>query len=113
MERDSVYTRHILDAISTIKEYLKEISNFEDFSKNKVFQDGFIRQLEIIGEAAKRLSKNFRNSHSDIPWDDICGMRDKLIHDYFGVDLKAVWQAVKEDVPDLKKKLEEIVKEKV
>lgn len=108
MERDSVYTRHILDAISTIEKYSKDI-NFEGFSKDTLLQDGIIRQLEIVGEASKRLSKNFRNSYNDIPWEDICGMRDKLIHDYLGVDLKAVWQAVKEDIPDLKKRLEEVV----
>ena len=107
MERDEVYTRHILDAISTIEEYSKEI-NFDAFSKNKLIQDGVIRQLEIIGEAAKRLSADFRGSHNDIPWSDITGMCDKLIHDYLGVDLKAVWQAIKEDIPGLKKRLKKM-----
>ena len=60
-----------------------------------------IRQLEIIGEAVKRLSSDFRDKHSRIPWKDIAGMRDELIHDYFGVDIEAVWVTVEQDIPEL------------
>jgi uncharacterized protein with HEPN domain len=64
---------------------------YKDFTKNHIIQDGVIRQLEIIGEATKRLSKETKEKYPDIPWKDIAGMRDKLIHDYFGVDIDAVW----------------------
>jgi uncharacterized protein with HEPN domain len=64
-------------------------------------QDGVIRQLQIVGEATKKLSPRLRREHAAVPWQDIAGMRDKLVHDYFGVDLDAVWLAATEDVPDL------------
>jgi len=102
MERDdSVYLRHILDAISRIEEYLHGIDE-ETFYQHYLVQDGVIRQLEIIGEATKRLSREVRVQCPNVPWQDIAGMRDKLIHDYFGVDLDAVWLTARNDVPTLK-----------
>ena len=77
---DVVYLRHIRDAILRIKEYLQEI-NEEEFHRNYLVQDGVIRQLEIIGEAAKQISQKTRKNFSHIPWKDMAGMRDKLIHD--------------------------------
>jgi len=105
---DSVYLRHILDAISRIEEYTQDIT-YRHFMDNHLIQDGVIRQIEIIGEATKKLSRGIREKYSEIPWKDIAGMRDKLIHDYFGVDLDAVWNTVKKDVPALKHRLGEIV----
>ena len=102
MERDdSIYLQHMLDAISRIEEYLLGVSE-EAFHEQYLIQDGVIRQLEIIGEATKRLSPGTRARCPDIPWQDIAGMRDKLIHDYFGVDLEAVWLTACGDVPLLK-----------
>ena len=74
-----------------------------------MLQDGVIRQLEIIGEATKRLSKGLRRQYSEIPWQDIAGMRDKLIHDYLGVDVKAVWLTAREDVPILQEQIRMIL----
>ncbi len=69
-----------------------------------------IRQIEIIGEAAKRLSERTRLDNNDVPWDDITGMRDKLIHDYFGVDIDKVWLTVQNDLPSFKKQVNRILK---
>lgn len=95
---DSVYLKHILDAMDRIEEYTRGKS-YEEFMSNHLMQDGVIRQIEIMGEATKRLSMDTRETHNEIPWKDIAGMRDKLIHDYLGVDLDAVWDTVKKDIP--------------
>jgi uncharacterized protein with HEPN domain len=107
MEKDKLYVKHILDAINLIEGYVKDI-NYEKFLENKLIQDGVVRELEIIGEAAKNLSSEFKNSRKEIPWIDITGMRNKLIHEYFGVDLEAVWEVVEDDLLLLKKELLEI-----
>src|SRR3989344_5167651 len=104
MEKDELYIKHILDAIHVIEGYTHGM-NSNSFMKNKLVQDGVIRQLEIIGEASKRLSPGLKKSFKDIPWRDIAGTRDKLIHEYFGVNLRLVWKTVKKDIPLLKKKI--------
>ena len=86
---DSVYLHHILDSINTIEGYLKGVSESK-FEATQLLQDGTIRQIEIIGEAVRHVSKDLRRTYPEIPWEDIAGMRDKLIHDYFGVDLEKV-----------------------
>jgi uncharacterized protein with HEPN domain len=101
---DTVYIKHILDAIHRVEEYTQNIE-YKDFIENHLIQDGVIRQIEIIGEAVKRLSNEIREKYTDVPWKDIVGMRNKLIHNYFGVDVDAVWETVKKDIPVLKKKL--------
>ena len=88
------------DAIWRIEEYLAGV-NEETFRQGTLVQDGVIRQLEIVGEATKRLSREVRVKYPNVPWQDIAGMRDKLIHDYFGVDLDAVWLTARDDVPVL------------
>ena len=77
---NSVYVRHIHDAIGRIAEYVETVTEAE-FLETPLIQDGVIRQIQIIGEAAKRLSPSFRQQTSEIPWADIAGMRDKLVHD--------------------------------
>jgi uncharacterized protein with HEPN domain len=101
---ETVYIKHILDAIARIERYLTGIS-YEQFNEDTLIQDGVIRQLEIIGEASKRLSDGSKANYEDVPWKDIAGMRDKLIHDYLGTDIKAVWDTAKDDVPILKSRL--------
>jgi uncharacterized protein with HEPN domain len=110
MQRDdSVYLKHIRDAILKIEGYTKRVS-VSSFKTDTLIQDGVIRQIEIIGEATKRLSDEIRKDNKDVPWEDIAGMRDKFIHDYFGVDIEKVWLTVQNDIPVLKKQISRILK---
>ena len=104
-----VYLTDILESISQIEKYTKKISK-DKFNKNVQVQDAVLRRLEIIGEAVKNIPENFRNLHPKIPWKKIAGMRDVLIHEYSGVDLKRVWKVIKEDLIELKKEVSEITK---
>ncbi len=109
MKRDeTVYLQHILDAIALVEEYLNGISE-DQFHKRHLIQDGVIRQLEIIGEAVKHLSNELRDQYPHIPWQDIAGTRDKLIHDYFGVDVDKVWLMAREDLPAFKSEVTAIL----
>jgi uncharacterized protein with HEPN domain len=111
MKDDAVFLKHILDSINQIEEYIDGMG-FEDFVSSKLVQDGVVRQLEIIGEATKHLSPQLREKYPKIPWEDIAGMRDRLIHHYFGVDLEVVWDTVEKDLPALKKNVKKILGER-
>lgn len=105
---DSIYLKHIIDAIKRIMEYTHNIKH-SDFVENHLVQDAVIRQIEIIGEAGKRLSSDTKDADQSIPWKDVIGMRNKLIHDYFGVDIDAVWNTVEKDIPFLQTKIENLL----
>lgn len=103
--RDNIYIGHILKSISDIEIFLKKTKDSRQFKKDELLLSGVMRKLEIIGEASKRLSPQFKRKTKHIPWKEICGMRDKLIHDYVGVDLLAVWKTAKKDTQELKETL--------
>src|SRR3989338_5859191 len=101
MDKDEAYRRHILEAIAKIERYIKNLS-FAEFLPDELIQDGVVRELEIIGEASKNLSDNFKQQHPELPWTKISGTRDKLIHEYFGIDVEIVWRTISEDLKLLK-----------
>lgn len=100
-EDDSLYIGHILDAIDKIGMYLKDADE-EIFVTTDLLIDATARELAIIGEAANHFSEEFEQEHPEIPFRDIVGMRNLLIHDYTGVDAVYLWKTYKEDLPALK-----------
>ncbi|MEM5792978.1 MAG: DUF86 domain-containing protein [Candidatus Aenigmatarchaeota archaeon] len=112
MKRDEIFLRHILENISLIQQSLLNVKK-QDFLKDREKQDANLRRLEIIGEAAKNISNRLKQKYSSVPWKEIAGTRDKLIHNYFGVDLELTWEIIKVDLPKLKKEIEKILGEVV
>jgi uncharacterized protein with HEPN domain len=112
MKSDLPYLNHILDAISRIQSYTKNMGR-EKFSDDPKTQSAVVRELEVVGEAAKRLSMETRQRYPEIPWAEVSGMRDKLIHAYFDVKLEEVWRTVERDIPQLKSTVEKAVAELV
>lgn len=106
MENDNLYVEHIRDAIAKIGKFVDGLS-YGSFSINELAQSAVLRELGVIGEAAKKLSEAFKQQHNSIPWRQIVGMRDKLIHDYFEIDVEAVWKTIKEDLASLDEKITE------
>jgi uncharacterized protein with HEPN domain len=102
------YIRHMLDEIEYI-EHERIKTNKQQFMQNETLKRSFVRSIEIIGEAAKKLPDDFRKQHNSIPWQKIAGMRDKLIHDYFGVDYSLVWDVAEHSLPELKISLKQII----
>ncbi|MBM4273813.1 MAG: DUF86 domain-containing protein [Deltaproteobacteria bacterium] len=109
--------RVYLDCFKDIQEAVEKINNFtagldfEKFSKDDKTVFAVIRALEIIGEAARKIPKSIRARYPDAPWQDMTGMRDKLIHDYFGVDLRVIWKTLQIDLPPLKSVFDGIIRE--
>jgi uncharacterized protein with HEPN domain len=100
--KPDVYLQDILVSIEYIQQFLEGVSE-EKFYENVEKQDAVLRRLEIIGEAVKHLPDEIRENHPGIPWRQIAGMRDIIIHEYFGVTLEMVWIVATEDILDLKK----------
>lgn len=108
MKDDLFYIENILQSITRIQLYISS-KDYATFVDDFIVQDAVIRQLEIIGEATKRITFDFRNNNTEIPWADMAGMRDILIHDYIDVDLDIVWKTASESIPKLKALLEKLV----
>ncbi len=109
MKDDRIYIEHIISCLQKILYYIEDLDQ-DKFVKNTMVQDAVIRQFEVIGEATKRLSTDLRLQYPDIPWRQMAGMRDKLIHDYIDVDLNTVWLSAKYEAIELLIAVEEVQK---
>ena len=103
-----IFLQHILESIGQIEKYVNGIEP-DEFLKSAQIQDAVIRRLMIIGEATKNLPLELREKYTAIPWNEIAGMRDVLIHEYFGTDTELVWRTIKNDLPIFKRHIEEIL----
>ena len=101
----------LLDIQNSLNKILKYTDNisFEQFVDNEMLKDAVERNLEIIGEAVKNLSDDFKSNYPNIPFRQIAGMRDKLIHDYFGIDYEIIWETIKNNLPEFNKNIKEII----
>ncbi len=110
-KKDSqIFIAHILECLDLISQYSKG-KRQTDFLASTALQDAIIRRLEVIGEAVKNLAVSLKTENPEVPWKKIAGMRDILIHEYFGVDLELTWEVVKRELPKLKKQILKIKKE--
>lgn len=104
------YVQDILDSMNDIETFIAGIS-FEKFLDDKKTINAVIRSLEVIGEAAKNIPENIKNKHPEVPWKKMAGMRDKLIHEYSGIDESIVWKVAKDELPPIKSFIEKILVE--
>ena len=107
MKDDRVYLLHIQDALRQIRDYARDGESV--FASDRKTQDAVIRNFEIIGEAVKNISEDMKSAHPEIPWRDIAAMRDKLIHEYFGVKLQLVWRTIQDNLPPFEQQVVSIL----
>jgi uncharacterized protein with HEPN domain len=107
---NTVFIRHILDEIHFIANETRDLT-LDRLENNETLKRALLRSLEIIGEAAKNVSGDFRGKYPEIKWKEMAGLRDKLIHFYFGVDWNTVWDVIKVKIPELEKQLQALLKE--
>jgi len=108
MQRDDAYLLDILIAARKVLKFLEGMT-WEEFERSELHQNAVMRPLEIIGEAARRISQQTRDAHPEIPWEQMIGMRNRLIHEYFRVNLTTVWDTVQNDLPRLIALIEPLV----
>jgi len=97
----------ILESIDRVSQYIEGLS-YDAFSNDQKSIDAVVRNLEIIGEAANRLPDEFKEKHPEVEWHKVIGLRNRIIHDYFGIDLKIIWQIIHADLPALRQTLSKI-----
>ena len=102
------YLRDIVDAMGKAQQFVKNLS-YKEFKEDDKTVFAVVRALEIVGEATKNIPNDIRNDHPQIPWKDMAGMRDVLIHDYFGADVETIWLTVTEKIPQVKPMIEKIL----
>lgn len=102
-----LYLEDILTAIDRINEYTNSLSK-KNFIQDQKTIDAVVRNLEIIGEAAKNMPEEFKKAHNTLPWSEMISMRNKVIHEYFGVDEEILWQTIQEDLPQLKELIRDL-----
>jgi len=107
---ESVFVRHMLDAVARVERYVSGVER-EAFLADEILQDAVVRQLEILGEAAGRISRPVCARHPEIPWPKVTGLRHRLIHYYFGVDFKLVWKVATAEIAELKPKLQALLRD--
>lgn len=105
---DKIRLQHIFDAILEIESYILN-KNISDFLENSMMRFACIKQLEIIGEASNHISSETKSRFSQVEWSQIIGLRHVFVHEYFGVDVKVVWEIIVNDLPDLKMKIRNII----
>jgi uncharacterized protein with HEPN domain len=111
MKRDlKDYIIDILECIADVKDFTRGM-DFEGFTKDKKSINAVIRSLEVLGEAAKKIPEEVREKYPNVPWKRMAGMRDKLIHEYHGIDLEIIWGVVKTELPPVEPLVEEIIKD--
>lgn len=111
MRNQNIYLHDIIEAMKKIEEIVEGLT-FEEFQKDDKTSSAVIRKFEILGEATKNISDDVRKKFSEIPWKEMAGMRDKLIHSYFGIDYKLVWSTIKNSIPKVKTVLKKILEER-
>ncbi|MGD0070178.1 MAG: DUF86 domain-containing protein [Candidatus Bathyarchaeia archaeon] len=104
------YLQDILDAVNDIESFVDGMT-YEEFIKDRKTLNAVVRSIEIIGEASKNIPETLKANCKELPWKQMAGMRDKLIHAYFGVDIETLWKAVKENIPPLKKAIQKMLKD--
>lgn len=108
MKDNKIYLEDIISSIKKIEKYINDIS-FEEFYDNEMIVDAVVRNLEIIGEAARYLEDDFKETNSHIPWRNMIGLRNIMIHEYFGIDLNIIWKIVTDDIPKTKPEILKLI----
>jgi len=108
--RDKHYLADITEAIGRIISYTKDLT-YEEFVNRTMVQDAVLRNLQVIGEATKKVSPSLCNANSDIPWREMAGTRDKIVHEYFGINYRIVWEVAHWDLPQILPQLEVILQQ--